>query len=244
MRMRRLAATAACLGLPAAPATADAAETAVTSPNVTHVKNIPYAAANGTIPNFGTDIEFAKLGGRQYALAGSYRPNGGVWFYEVTGELERDPALVGYYNIDDVRPTTTPDGTCTAHVFDVHEREQVLTIAWYNGGTRVLDVSGLTGITIGGAQISGEGVKEIGSARFPGSDTWSAKTPTIDRRTGDFFLYANDMARGLDTWKFDGAGAKPAKKGRWMGGAEAQAYFAEHRVALPAGYALRCLLPA
>ncbi len=31
-------------------------------------------------------------------------PNGGVWFYEITGELERNPALVGYYNIDDVRP--------------------------------------------------------------------------------------------------------------------------------------------
>jgi hypothetical protein len=169
-------------------------------------------------------------------------PNGGVWFYEVTGELERNPALVGYYNIDDVRPTTTPDGTCTAHVFDVHEREQLLTIAWYNGGTRVLDLSGLTGITIGGTQISGEGVKEIGFARFPSSDTWSAKTPSIDARTGDFYLYANDIARGLDIWKFEGAGKKSAKPGRWMGGAEAQSYFAENRADLPAGYQLRCLL--
>ncbi len=478
MRTRLLAATAALLGLLAAPA-ASAAEEPVTSPNMTHVKNIPYEARNGTVPNFGTDIEFAKLGGRQYALAGSYRnglqivdvtraersaiagvydcgvtqgdvqvfrqadmpgrtfvtytsdtygdgtstcyrdaealgfdaiksdgkgrfgtfiaeitdpaapktisfveftqgshnmtvhpggewlynsnsdlitstqpaieytdisdpahpgetrelplptrpglgteshditfnedgsraysaalsqgviidttdpgapelitsflnpainvwhqadpftltdasgrereylvvedefagavgtgqcPNGGVWFYEVTGELERNPALVGYYNIDDVRPTTTPDGTCTAHVFDVHEREQILTIAWYNGGTRVLDISGLTGITIGGAQISGEGVKEIGFARFPSSDTWSAKTPSIDARTGDFYLYANDIARGLDIWKFEGAGKKSAKPGRWMGGAEAQSYFAESRADLPAGYQLRCLL--
>jgi hypothetical protein len=477
--MRRLATALACTGTLMAPAGAAAAEAPVTSPNMTHVKNIPYAAANGTTPNFGTDIEFAKLGGRQYALAGSYRnglqivdvsnpqraqiasiydcgvtqgdvqvfrqsdmpgrtfvtytsdtygdgtstcyreaealgfdvrqsdgsgrngtfiaeitnpaapatvsfvefpqgshnmtvhpsgewlynsnsdlitstqpaieytdisdpahpgatrelalptrpglgteshditfnedgsraysaalsqgviidttdpgapalitsflnpainvwhqadpftltdasgrtreylvvedefagavgtgqcPNGGVWFYEVTGELERSPALVGYYNIDDARPTTTPDGTCTAHVFDIHEREQVITIAWYNGGTRVLDVSGLTGIAIGGTQVSGEGVKEIGSARFPSSDTWSAKTPAIDRRSGDFFLYANDIARGLDIWKFDGAGTKPAKKGRWMSGAEAQAHFAALGADLPAGYALRCLL--
>jgi hypothetical protein len=170
-------------------------------------------------------------------------PNGGVWFYEVTGELERNPALVGYYNIDDVRPTTTPDGTCTAHVFDVHEREQLLTIAWYNGGTRVLDLSGLTGITIGGTQISGEGVEEIGSARFPSSDTWAAKTPSVSRH-GDFYLYANDIARGLDIWKFEGAGRRPANNGRWMGGAEAQAHFAEGRAELPAGYALRCLLPS
>jgi hypothetical protein len=165
-----------------------------------------------------------------------------VWFYEVTGELERNPQLVGYYNIDDVRPTTAPDGTCTAHVFDIHEREQVMTIAWYNGGVRVLDLSGLTGITLGGTLVSGEGVREIGFARFPDSDTWAAKTPQIHGRTGDFYLYANDIARGLDIWKFDGAGRKSAKPGRWMSGAEAQAYFAERRVALPTTYALRCVL--
>jgi hypothetical protein len=169
-------------------------------------------------------------------------PNGGVWFYEVTGSLERDPALVGYYNIDDVRPTTTPDGTCTAHVFDIHEREQVMTLAWYNGGVRVLDLSGLTGITIGGTQVSGEGVKEIGSARFPGSDTWSAKTPRI-QPNGDFYLYGNDIARGLDVWKFEGAGRKPERKGRWMSGSQAQAYFASQGAGVPSGYSLRCLLP-
>jgi hypothetical protein len=170
-------------------------------------------------------------------------PNGGVWFYEVTGELERNPALVGYYNIDDVRPTTTPDGTCTAHVFDIHEREQLMTIAWYNGGARVLDLSGLTGITLGGTPVSGEGVREIGSARFPDSDAWSAKTPRIHPSTGDFYLYANDIARGLDIWKFEGAGKKSAKPGRWMSGAEAQAYFADRRAELPSDYALLCLTP-
>jgi hypothetical protein len=175
------------------------------------------------------------------ALGTGQCPNGGVWFYEVTGELERDPALVGYYNIDDVRPTTTPDGRCTAHVFDVHEREQLLTIAWYNAGTRVLDISGLAGITIGGTQISEEGVKEIGSARFADSDTWSAKTPSVSRR-GDFYLYANDVARGLDIWRFDGEARRPARTGRWMSGAEAQAWFAQRRTELPAGYALGCLL--
>src|SRR5687768_18485987 len=73
MRMKRFATTAACFGLLVAPAAAGAAETPVTSPNMSHVKNVPYAAKNGTVPNFGTDIEFAKLGGTQYALAGSYR---------------------------------------------------------------------------------------------------------------------------------------------------------------------------
>jgi hypothetical protein len=126
-------------------------------------------------------------------------------------------------------------------VFDVHEREQLLTIAWYNAGTRVLDISGLAGITIGGTQISGEGVKEIGSARFADSDTWSAKTPSVSRR-GDFYLYANDVARGLDIWRFDDEARRPARTGRWMSGAEAQAWFAERSTELPAGYALGCLL--
>jgi hypothetical protein len=126
-------------------------------------------------------------------------------------------------------------------VFDVHEREQILTIAWYNGGTRVLDISGLAGITIGGTQFSGEGVREIGYARFAHSDTWSAKTPSVSRR-GDFYLYANDVARGLDIWRFDGDAARPARGGRWMGGAEALQHFAQRRADLPAGYALNCLL--
>jgi hypothetical protein len=170
-------------------------------------------------------------------------PNGGVWFYEITGDLERNPALVGYYNIDDVRPTTTPTGRCTAHVLDIHERAKTMTIAWYNSGARVLDLSGLMGVTIGGTQVSGEGVKEIGSARFADSDTWSAKTPRIHPRTGDFYLYSNDVSRGLDIWRFEGAGKKPAKGGKWMSGAEAQTYFAQNPTALPSEYLLRCLTP-
>ena len=42
--MRRLAAEAAFLGAMAGAPAASAAEERITSPNVTHVKNIPYAA--------------------------------------------------------------------------------------------------------------------------------------------------------------------------------------------------------
>ena len=38
-----------------------------------HVKNLPYAVDNGGTPNYGTDIEFATLAGKKYALAGSYK---------------------------------------------------------------------------------------------------------------------------------------------------------------------------
>ena len=54
------------------PASALAAEPGVHSDNMSYVKNIPYPAKNGGTANYGTDIEFATLAGRQYALAGSY----------------------------------------------------------------------------------------------------------------------------------------------------------------------------
>ena len=43
------------------------------SANMRHVKNLPYAVDNGGTPNYGTDIEFATLAGKKYALAGSYK---------------------------------------------------------------------------------------------------------------------------------------------------------------------------
>ena len=112
-------------------------------------------------------------------------------------------------------------------------------MAWYNVGARVLDLSGLTGVTIGGTQISGEGVREIGSARFPGGEARAAKTPRINGR-GDFYLYSNDIERGLDIWQFRGE-AKKVKKGKWMNGAQAQSFFASNPVKLADGYELFCL---
>src|SRR4051812_28408265 len=61
------------LVLTVVPGTAYAAEAGEHSENMGYVKNLEYPARNGDTPNFGTDIEFAKLRGRQYALAGSYR---------------------------------------------------------------------------------------------------------------------------------------------------------------------------
>ncbi len=140
---------------------------------------------------------------------------------------------VGYWNISDARATTSPTGRCTAHVFDIHEREQIMTIAYYNGGVRVVDLSGLAG---------GEGMKQIGFYKTENADSWSAKTPAIERN-GSFYLFGNDIARGLDIWKFEGAGKQSGKRGRWMSGSEAQAQFAERRLPIPSGYSLLCLTP-
>ena len=48
--------------------------------------------------------------------------------------MEQAPGKVGYWNIDTVDNTDAVDGRCTAHVFDIHEAEQVMTINRIEGG--------------------------------------------------------------------------------------------------------------
>jgi hypothetical protein len=87
-------------------------------------------------------------------------------------------------------------------------------------------------------------MKEIGFYRMPDADTWSAKTPNIDARTGDFYLYGNDIARGLDIYKFEGEGRRSNNQGRWMTPAEAELYLgSKPRVPLTEDTAFFCLLP-
>ena len=84
--MRRIAASFALLAsLAIAPAAV--AQTHQHSANMRHVANLAYAADNGGTPNFGTDIEFATLAGREYALAGSYK--NGLQIIDITRPGER-----------------------------------------------------------------------------------------------------------------------------------------------------------
>ena len=165
-------------------------------------------------------------------------PSGGLHVYDVTGPLEAAPVKVGYWNIADLRYPTL-DGAvgaqCTMHVFQIHPEEGILTAAFYNGGVRVVDISSLVGVALGG---NGVGMEEIAHARFPDSLTWSAKTPRIDE-DGSFHLYGNDLNRGLDVYRFD-PGA-PASDGlsTWLGAAELPSLPA---ASLPAGYQPFCLL--
>src|SRR5688572_2340882 len=90
-------------------------------------------------------------------------PNGAVHVFDITGPLEQAPVKVGSWNITDTGPTENNAGTslgrCTAHVFQLHRKEQLMTIAYYNGGVRVVDLSGLVGVALG---KSGLGMKELG----------------------------------------------------------------------------------
>jgi hypothetical protein len=171
-------------------------------------------------------------------------PTGGVHVYEITGAKERNPEKVGYWNIDDAGPTHSPTDSCTAHVFRVHEREKIMTIAYYNGGVRVVDISGLEGISLGESRLTGAGMKEIAFYRTADANSWSAKTPRIHPRTGDFYLYGNDIRRGLDVYRFEGEGRPSQSPGRWRTPEQARAQAAARpKVATTATNTLYCLLP-
>ena len=131
------------------------------------------------------------------ALGTGQCPNGGVHVYDITGDLEKTPVKVGYWNIDDVGATEDGLGTCTAHVFQLHRKEQLMTIAYYNGGVRVVDLTGLVGVALGS---NGVGMKQLGWYRFPDSDTWAVKAPSASRK--GFYLYGNDHRRGFDVYKW------------------------------------------
>jgi hypothetical protein len=125
-----------------------------------------------------------------------------------------------------------------------------MTIAHYNGGVHVVDLSALQGIALGDStQLGGPGMREIGYYRTENgdgngnADSWSAKTPAIER-DGDFYLYGNDIARGLDVYKFSASGARSSRAGRWMSPARAQAALAGRpTVALTGDTAFFCVLP-
>ncbi len=170
------------------------------------------------------------------AAAGPHCPSGGVHVYEITDES--NPTKVGYWNIDDIAPTG-PTDICTAHVFNIHPRKGIMTMAFYNGGVRVIDISGLVGVGLGDSTVVGSPMKEIASYRFPNSDTWAVKSPHI-QRDGDFYMYGNDMNRGFDVYKFDAQARKSRNAGTWM---TADQKAAEGSPTMAADYKPFCLLP-
>ena len=166
------------------------------------------------------------------ALGTGQCPNGGVHVFDITGPLENAPVKVGYWNIDEVRETDQgitntgvsdpPFGaismqSCTAHVFEIYDDAALMTIAFYNGGVRVVDLSGLIGVSLGG---NGVGMKQVGAFRFPDSNTWAVKAPRVSRK--GFYLYGNDMQRGFDVYRYTRPAASSLTdvSSQWMTPAE------------------------
>lgn len=168
-------------------------------------------------------------------------PNGGVHVYDITGDLERNPQKVGYWNIAEFGPTAATLGRCTAHVFELHPDEQIMLIAYYNAGVRVVDLSGLVGVALG---EHGVGMRELAFMRFTNSDTWAVKAPQVSR-DAPFYIYGNDQVRGFDVYRVDltDPAAVSAEGGQWLTPGQALAKTLAGP-AVPADYQTTCMLPS
>jgi hypothetical protein len=144
-------------------------------------------------------------------------PGGGLHVYDITGARETNPVKVGVWNMPEVRPATD-NLTCTSHVLRMYPAHGLMTIAWYDAGVRVVDISGLAGISVGvdeGGGNVGVGMKELGYYYFENADTWSVKTNRIEP-DGSFYMYGNDLNRGLDVYRFDASAPAAARTGTWF----------------------------
>ncbi len=168
---------------------------------------------------------------RAGAAASAECPGGGLHIYDITGEKEAAPEKIGTWFIGAVQPQG--GATCTSHVLRIYPEQEMLTIAWYSQGVRVLDISGLADLKGSPTTVGigdGAGMREVGTYTLPDSDTWSFKTNRI-AADGSFYGYGNDLVRGFDVYKFDGAGLsvpplepqnlakqQPPAKGKQMAG--------------------------
>jgi hypothetical protein len=185
--------------------------------------------------------EFAGAAGAEQSC-----PSGGTHVYDITDETL--PVKVGVWFIDDVSNTNAVgvplvnSRSCTAHVFDIHEDEAIMTMSFYGGGVRVVDLSGLVGASLGG---NGLGMREIAYHRFDDSNSWSAKMVDVEVAedgsvTGT--VYSNDIDRGIDVYELDAdRAASPVGGGvdHWLSGAELAALAP---ATMPADYTPFCLL--
>ncbi len=113
---------------------------------------------------------------------------GGVSVYDITNELV--PVKTGFYafNPQNSLTATTNSGvlTCTAHVLDYGPQATSFSNAGYAAGVRIVDITNRIGIP-----------KELASFTAIDADTWSAKQYKDSR-----YLYANDLARGFDVYRW------------------------------------------
>lgn len=172
-----------------------------------------------------------EVGGGSY---GSVCPGGAIHVFDITGDLEKSPVKLGVYEAPVVKPAgggTDATGSalgCTSHVLRFYPEQKIMTIAWYNAGVHVVDISSMYGPSVGatlpldGGPSTGSvgtGMKELGYYWFSDSDTWSAKTNAF-AEDGSFYLYANDIERGLDIFHYDAAEPTASATGKWFSAAD------------------------
>ena len=125
-------------------------------------------------------------------------PGGALYFYRLEGGVV--PVLTGIYEPNEIvlaKDSQGGLGACTSHVFDLSDDGKTLAISWYSAGTRVLDISAMTGIAFG--ENAAGGVSEIGWFQPDGGSSWSSKI-----HEGDKYIFSNDIQRGFDVLQVTG----------------------------------------
>jgi hypothetical protein len=124
-------------------------------------------------------------------------PGGALYFFELGGsEAQPIATLAGVFEPNELvfaRDGQTSPGSCTSHVFDISNDSKTMAISWYSAGTRYLDISDPTGLTVG--EHATGGIKELGYFLPDGGVTWSSKMHK------GRYIYSNDELRGFDVFK-------------------------------------------
>ncbi|MDQ3967488.1 MAG: hypothetical protein M3275_03730 [Thermoproteota archaeon] len=130
------------------------------------------------------------------AAAGPVCPGGGLHIYDISNEAA--PVKTGVFFPQHV--TTAPQ-LCTAHVFRINPDGRSLTIGWYNGGTRVVDIT----------HPRGAGFTEIASMIPTGLGGNTAVANSWASKMYKGYIYSNDRNRGLDIMRW-------TQHGTYLGG--------------------------
>jgi hypothetical protein len=168
----------------------------------------PVIVNSSLLPNQGTyahgfdptpDRKLAVTTNESLVAGGFFGPNTavcpgeGLNFYRIEGNAETNPVKLNSapFLADVQGPSATPgdDRACTGHVGKLGNK--AMTLGWYIGGVRVVDYSNPAAPT------------EIGVAVMPGTEVWSAKWYKGP------YVYASDMRRGFDVYRWTGAQPPP-----------------------------------
>lgn len=133
--------------------------------------------------------------------------NGGIHVFDVSDPSQPKYALKadGTKAVFIGEPTQPSPTFCTVHIIEHIPDEQRLFVAWYSQGTKVVDY-----------EIDANGrwtFTEVASFTLPGAQEWVSEPFKIVNNTDGsrtYYLFANDIGRGIDIMSWTGPKGKPA----------------------------------
>lgn len=159
------------------------------TPNVGSYAHGVFPSPDGTL--MVTNNESLVIGG--FLVEGTgVCPGEGLASYDITDE-KTPVGPLGYYTPNVVGSTDARP--CTSHFGRFAPGTKVLSMGWYIAGTRIVDWSDPTNPV------------ELAGAVLEGTDTWAAKF-----HKGPY-VYAGDLGRGFDVFRWAGEGPAP-----WLAG--------------------------